>query len=201
MDFQHSPLLRTRTIEEIDRYTCRNSAIKATLLVGSGATGFTDEYSDIDIVMVTDPNDYAFALNDISHFLKSLNPIFMTVYKHHKAITVICTLLSNNLKIDVGIWSIDVLFAPKSEWKILNYKSNYFRTRTINALQSASPIIRKREPVYTGDNSLWQEVLATYIADKRRKTMFLNKKRSLRERLEVQDYSPDQKRFLLKFLN
>ncbi|MGH2551846.1 MAG: hypothetical protein ACRDHN_20860, partial [Thermomicrobiales bacterium] len=119
-----SPAERKNTLNQLVAFAQTNEAIVGTLLVGSGAHAFSDDFSDIDIVFVANPQDFVVALDSIAASLRTeLQPVFLTSYQHRRDVVVLCGLLANLLEVDVGVWSSETLFASSPKWKLLQSRN------------------------------------------------------------------------------
>ena len=95
--------------------------VSGAVLVGSGATGFTDGYSDLDMVLVA--VDGASVPIIAAQFARELEDTEQVLshsrYEHQPEIWVDCFLLADLLEVDVGIWSLEQLRATKPVWRVL----------------------------------------------------------------------------------
>ena len=133
--------------------------------MGSAATGFRDQYSDIDVVLVARAGETKAALGALHrHVSSTLKAVFNTTYQHHDEIYVSCLLLENGLELDIGVWSIDVLFCAKPSWRLL-HAGDPTNAASIGRAMSDNPrAARWDRPIVTGDAKLWQFIYGMVVA-------------------------------------
>jgi hypothetical protein len=143
--------------------------IAATVLVGSGVTGFRDALSDLDLLYVVDAGDALIVERDARDKLTTeLDPTFRTSYQHRDDVVVTCFLLDGGLEVDLGVWGIADLFAVRSQWSIVSARDPDSRREVETCLRERPPPRRPYEPIVSGDDPLWQLINAWRVAMARR---------------------------------
>lgn len=101
--------------------------IDGMILVGSGAEGFTDKWSDIDLsIVVCEEEKTRQVWNKINEKIMSnfdLIKISYNEYGENNFLSAI--LLYNYLEVDIGVLAINKLVAKRRPWSILYDKSGY----------------------------------------------------------------------------
>ncbi len=101
--------------------------VDGMILVGSGAEGFTDKWSDIDLsIVVCEVEKTRQVWNKINEKIMSnfdLIKISYNEYGENNFLSAI--LLHNYLEIDIGVLAINKLVAKGKSWSILYDKSGY----------------------------------------------------------------------------
>ena len=99
--------------------------IQGVVLMGSGAYGFRDPYSDVDLVLVVKHSDAVPRIHAawVSMLEETQMVLKHKVYRHQPDIWVSCFLLDGYLELDLGVWSINQIRATKAHWKVLYDKS------------------------------------------------------------------------------
>lgn len=166
-----TPQFRVASLEALKAYAFEHESILGTLLVGSGARGFTDQYSDIDVIFVAqDEPPVVSVVDDVASWLPSeFKLVFMTTYRHEPDIFVICLITENGLELDVAVWSLLKLRATKPDWKLIQLRSPVQDQLITAAMQQAKPSPKRigGTEVY-GDDPLWQSVNRLAVARLRR---------------------------------
>lgn len=194
-----TPVERQRTRQHLVEFAQNSSGILGTLIVGSGAEGFGEDLSDLDIVYVTDPERYSEMLSKVQEFVgKDLHPIFSTAYQHRKDINVISILLGNYLETDIGVWSKSSLFASSPHWRVIQARDEAARQSIETSLLENPTLKREHGPLISGDDPLWQFVYGEWIAGKRgKKEKFVRHQQALDTKLqEMQKERSDLPRLL-----
>ena len=113
---------RSDILEKIITYLKNREDVLSVILVGSGANGFRDKLSDIDLAIVTDDK------TDIDIFLSEyqlyLNDKFDIMINHRvPGRPLVITMLENFLEIDMSVVFLNKLCAVKNSWKVLSDKT------------------------------------------------------------------------------
>jgi predicted nucleotidyltransferase len=102
----------------IDRFA-RDERIEGVLVVGSGAHGFADEYSDVDLAVILREGDPAsFALEWAARLESALPVVHRFGDDRGEAGYVIGLLLENFLEVDVGFLRLDQMAERGMPWAI-----------------------------------------------------------------------------------
>jgi predicted nucleotidyltransferase len=155
----------------LDRLVIVGTAIREVLgmlLVGSGAEGFNDKFSDLDLVYVVEPQRYSGSFSALQSAVESeVRSIFRTTYHHRVDVTVMCCLLDHLLEVDVGVWSSEVLFASSSKWKLIWARDPAASALITDRMHNNQPSRRDSELSITGDHTLWQSIHGRFISGQR----------------------------------
>lgn len=113
---------RADILEQITSYLKNRKDVLSVILVGSGANGFRDKLSDIDLTIVADDK------TDIDAFLSEyqmfLNDKFNIMINHRvPGRPIVITMLENFLEIDMSAVFPDKLCAVKNSWRVLSDKT------------------------------------------------------------------------------
>lgn len=116
---------RAKWIERLTLAAEKTEEIQGVVLVGSGAYGFRDPYSDVDLVLVVKSSDAVARIHAawVLMLEKTQMVLKHKVYRHQPDIWVSCFLLEGYLELDLGVWSIHKIRATKAHWKVLYDKS------------------------------------------------------------------------------
>ncbi|KRG14869.1 hypothetical protein ACA30_09355 [Virgibacillus soli] len=107
--------------QKIEHFSKQLDEVQGLLLVGSGATGYRDQYSDLDLLVVVNNSQKVLTVqNKLQTYLHTQYRILEEkVYQHEPDIFVTCFLFNNYLGLDLGIWSLNKLRATKPNWLVL----------------------------------------------------------------------------------
>jgi len=115
-----SPEKREEILNRILNSLRTDERIAGILIVGSGAVGFDDDYSDIDLsVVVAEENDVHPVFCTCGEAIKKLLPIighFEVTYGIHSYLHGFLT--DNFLEIDIGFVCLSELTAKRERWKV-----------------------------------------------------------------------------------
>lgn len=158
---------RQQVLDDIVRKVGLDERVVSLILVGSGAKGFTDSLSDLDLVAVVEESKVDEVYRDLSDWIaETWAPTHSKLYKHTPEVYVWCCLLPNRLNIDLGIWAENALFASKPHWKIL-----FDRKGSINQKLSDTwnpPSVASFDELAKESISWsWQPVRSAIVAQKR----------------------------------
>jgi len=156
------------------KLTQNNDNNLSLILVGSGATGFTDELSELDFYVVIDADE---------NISKTMTYVYEGINKHMQIIAfqqmlqrgLQVYILENYLEIDIGYATIDKVTARRGRWKIIfdkigsieddmkksweqNSKGNRGKTHYVNMDEKLSE--------YAGD--IWHYLFGAALAIKRK---------------------------------
>lgn len=112
---------RDQLLERLTVTARDTDGVRGLVLVGSGALGFRDNCSDLDVVVVADPPEAVPPVHDeLAEVLKQSHHVFkQKVYRHESDIWVSCFLLEGYLELDLGVWSFEKLRATKAHWRVI----------------------------------------------------------------------------------
>ncbi|WP_416731760.1 aminoglycoside 6-adenylyltransferase [Fictibacillus sp. JL2B1089] len=94
--------------------------VEGVVQLGSGVTGYKDEFSDIDLMIATSTDDEVIgAKNTIQQFYKDLNPVIIKEKQFSKNIYLLIVILENSLEFNVSILSRNSLSVRSPLWRIV----------------------------------------------------------------------------------
>lgn len=117
--YHYSPTTREATLNRLLTALQSDQRIAGLLIVGSGAEGFEDVYSDIDLCAVTTfADDVRPAFQEWGVKIREMLPVFHSVESVQGAnIYLWILLLENFLGIDLCFLCLDDLHARRNRWK------------------------------------------------------------------------------------
>lgn len=118
---------RNNTLEKIVHFLKNHRSVLSVILVGSGATGFTDRYSDLDFAVVID--DDANADEFLSEYQNFPDSEFDIMINHRVwGRPLVSAVLNNYLEIDASAVYTNQLRASRKAWKVLVDKTRQAET-------------------------------------------------------------------------
>lgn len=94
--------------------------VEGVVQLGSGVTGYKDEYSDIDLMVATSTeNDVVGAKDNIQQFFSELNPVIIKEKQFSKNIYLFIVILENSLEFNVSILPRSSLSVRSPLWKVV----------------------------------------------------------------------------------
>jgi predicted nucleotidyltransferase len=158
-----TPEQRQTILDQLIDLFQTDSRIASVLIVGSGAFGFTDDYSDIDLAVVAyDELDAVYA-----DWWSRLNEAFSVLsYFRAPARYLYGLLLTGFLEVDLGFNSLTTLIARRGHWKIV-----FDRSAQVESIMQASWANRHApdmEETYTHlVTSIWHYIMHVTVAIQR----------------------------------
>lgn len=132
----YSPEERQQVLDTLLDALRDDGRIAGVLVVGSGAVGFKDDHSDIDLsVVMTAEEDVEPVFRDWDGRIQALFPVvtrFETHYGPHSYLYGF--LLDNFLELDIGFVCLNNLVAKRPSWQIA-----FDRSGQIQAIMESSP--------------------------------------------------------------
>ena len=156
---------RTKWIERLTLAAENMEDIQGVVLVGSGAYGFRDPYSDVDLVLVAKSSDAVPRIRAawVSMLQQTQMVLKHKVYRHQPDIWVSCFLLDGYLEMDVGIWSLNKIRATKAHWKVLyDQSAPDIETRLQNTL--TEPRAQAGQAAEDSTTLMWQFIRGASVA-------------------------------------
>ncbi|MCE5236978.1 nucleotidyltransferase domain-containing protein [bacterium] len=160
-----TPQYRQHVLEVLLAELEQDRRIAAAIVVGSGATGFADEHSDIDLAaVVADGVPVSEAWGDWRRRIRELLPVWAcseVVYGPESTLLVL--MLEGYLEVDLGFVSTEEVAARRPRWKVA-----FDRTGRVDALMRES--LREVEPVDPSAflsrrlDGIWHYVLRAAVA-------------------------------------
>jgi len=159
---------RKIVMEEIENYTKLIQGIQGLLLVGSGATGFRDRYSDLDLVVVVEePQNVVHVNKQIKRFLQSKFSILKEkTYHHEMDVLVSCFFFDNYLELDLGVWSFEKIKATKPNWAII-FDRDKMISKKLNDTLDKTVHSEIDDAINESLSLIWQFFRGTVVALKR----------------------------------
>lgn len=160
---------RNNILERVSDWLEKQEAVSSAILVGSGAKGFRDRFSDIDLTVVLDNNA------DIDGFLTEyqahLNSEFAVVINHRVWCRPLAVaVLDNLLEIDISAVFLNELCAVKDSWKVLFDRSGQAESvmqRSWNERTSADMSERAESEFNGAAWGFWHYLIYAALAVKR----------------------------------
>jgi predicted nucleotidyltransferase len=145
-------------------------AVDGVILVGSGAEGFTDKWSDIDLSVVTSNEDKTRHIwKEINKLLDSAFNIMKISCNEYGENNYLSALMLNNyLEIDIGVISIKNLVAKRKEWVVLYDKSGNIIEK-MNTSWNERKIQATNVLIENNLNGIWYHIKNGVFALKREK--------------------------------
>lgn len=113
--------------------------VEGVVQLGSGVTGYKDEFSDIDLMIATSTDDEVIgAKNTIQQFYKDLNPVIIKEKQFSKNIYLLIVILENSLEFNVSILSRNSLNVRSPLWRIVLDKTGLVSEKMGNENRSFS---------------------------------------------------------------
>ncbi len=142
--------------------------IAGVLVVGSGAVGFKDNYSDIDLsVVIASEEDIEPVFRDWDGKIQALFPVvtrFETQYGPHSFLYGF--LLDNFLELDVGFLCLNNLVAKRPSWQVAFDRSGQIRSiMEANPADNPRPEKTERQRRYL--NTIWHYIMHSAICVRR----------------------------------
>ena len=109
---------RKNLLERVSDWLKRQESVSSVILVGSGAKGFRDRFSDIDLTVVLDNN--ADVDGFLSEYQAYLNSEFAVMINHRVwGRPLAMAVLDDLLEIDISAVFLHELRAVRESWKVL----------------------------------------------------------------------------------
>lgn len=163
---------RERLLRKIEQFTKAIDGVQGLLLVGSGALGFRDQYSDLDVVVVVKNSDHVQAIHDqLCEYLQmEENILKYKVYQHEIDIFVTCFFFDHYLELDLGVWTYEKVKATKPNWIVIFDKDqNQLENKlTHSIMPQVSNHKLNEEAVDDSLSIIWQFFRSSAIALKRK---------------------------------
>ena len=159
---------REEVLQRLIKGFKKDNRIDGIVLVGSGAIGFLDHYSDIDIIAVINPEH---SIREVFHewqdsLQKELAPIhsFEVAFDENNYLAGL--LLPGCLEIDLGVVSTDKLVAKKERWQVIFDRTGKIETRLQTSWEA-----RKKDDLQTIGrqlSSVWHYIIQAVISIQRK---------------------------------
>lgn len=140
--FQHfSAEERQKILQEIHELLVGDSRLSTAILVGSGARGFDDLCSDIDLtVAVTKENDLQPAFNDfISAFKQGQDVLSSFSGQPEPEVYLFGAYLACLIEVDISFMHVNRMYAREKDWRILFDRSQQMAGRMADSWSNREP--------------------------------------------------------------
>jgi predicted nucleotidyltransferase len=145
-----------------------DNRIDGVVLVGSGAVGYLDEFSDIDLVAVVNPQH---STEEVFQYWKqtiqkALSSVHYFEVEFDKNNFLAGFLLPGCLEVDFGVVSANELIAKKEHWKVIFDRTEKIETRLYKSWEE-----RKFEDPLTISlqlSSVWHYIIQAVVAIQRK---------------------------------
>jgi len=155
----YSPEYRQDTLDRVLAALEADERIIGVLVVGSGAVGFDDDYSDIDLCIVC-PDDQTHAIYQDwqGRFEKLLSVIHCCPVTYSPSSYLYALLLDGFLELDAGFIGIGSLAAKRERWKVALDRSGKIASIMTASRESRPPTDLKFEYLRRVEG-IWHYVL------------------------------------------
>ncbi|MBN3555561.1 aminoglycoside 6-adenylyltransferase [Fictibacillus nanhaiensis] len=100
--------------------------VEGVVQLGSGVTGYKDEFSDIDLMVATSTEDDVIGAKDyIKQYYKEWNPVIIKEKQFSKNIYLLIVILENSLEFNISIHSMSSLNVRSPLWKVVLDKTGF----------------------------------------------------------------------------
>lgn len=141
------------------------------ILVGSGAIGFSDRFSDIDICMVTNDNaNVSEIFDDWRERIESLLPVFSHIPSiRGKDILLHNFFLNNYLEINICFLRNADMEARKDKWKVLFDHTNTLEQKMIESWERNEKKNGAKNYYQDRIRAIWHYIMHAFVAYKRKR--------------------------------
>jgi len=160
---------RIELLNKITSFSKTINGVQGLLLVGSGANGFRDEFSDLDLlIVVKDSQDVVQIHKQLCEYIQhDFTVLKEKIYRHEEDIFVTCFLLDHFLELDLGVWSKSKLRATKPHWEIIFDRENNEIQDTLEESLKANSFPKIDETKKDSLSFIWQFFRSATVALKR----------------------------------
>lgn len=146
--------------------------ILSVIQVGSGAIGYKDRYSDLDLVVVIDNSNISDVFKKTNDDIRNLYDIFYVDNMENNNLQLF--LLNNYLEIDIGYYTLETLYARRQNYKVIFDKTNKVEeimTKSWLELKDKNKgttgIVNMNDIIKYIDKELWYNVIHSVVSFKR----------------------------------
>lgn len=98
--------------------------VEGVVQIGSGVNGFSDQYSDIDLMVgISNLADPAQTKSKIKNSLKEMRPLYIKEKQFSKDIFLLIAFLTNGLEFNISVAPLRLLPVKSPLWKVLTDKT------------------------------------------------------------------------------
>ncbi len=142
------------------------SKIISLVQVGSGATGYHDEYSDLDFVIALDCDE---SMSEVMGYVhqKISEKYDVTYFSQEEALHLQVFLLNNLLEIDIGYGAYEYAAALKPAFKVIFDKSGVVEEKMIRSREWMDDKVfgdKQKKDIELTRNSAWARMMHTAVA-------------------------------------
>ncbi|WP_189655264.1 aminoglycoside 6-adenylyltransferase [Bacillus sp. HNG] len=120
MKNMYSPEERKSYFDTMIEKIQTSDLVEGIVQIGSGVTGYSDEYSDVDLMVATSRTEDAEPTKDVvREFFTELHPIYIKEKQFGKDIFLLIVVLENKLEFNVSIVPRELLTVKSPLWKVL----------------------------------------------------------------------------------
>jgi predicted nucleotidyltransferase len=154
----------TRLLEALQT----DGRIAGVIIIGSGAVGFDDEYSDIDLVVVVAADeDTPHVFRDWMQRIRTLFPVIHSFEVTYAENNYLCGfLLGGYLELDMGFLCLSGLSAKRARWRVAFDRSGSIE-EIMRSTWESRPQPDVRAEYSRRLDSIWYHIIHTAIAAKR----------------------------------
>jgi hypothetical protein len=158
-----TPEERKEALERLLKELDADPVVAGVMYAGSTSEGFRDEYSDIDLIVISRPDDFDSVVQKWVARIESMFPVISRFRgSEHQHKVICCFLLEGFLELDILFESLSTL-SPRDRWKIA-----FDRTEKVSEILGASAGQPERPPLgayYRACvDSIWYHVTHTVTA-------------------------------------
>lgn len=103
-----------------------SNLVEGIVQIGSGVIGFSDEFSDIDLMVATTSVEDAIPTkNAVYQLFREFNPIYMKEKQFSEDIFLLIVILENKLEFNVSIVPREFLSVKSPLWKVIVDKTGF----------------------------------------------------------------------------
>ena len=164
----YTPEERRQTLEKLLQALKSDGRITGVLVVGSGAVGFKDDHSDIDLsVVIATEKDVEPVFRDWDDKIQALFPVVTRFETHYGPYSFLYGfLLDNFLELDIGFLYLNNLVARRPQWQIAFDRSGKIQS-IMEASQTNKSAAEESERHQHYLESIWHYIMHSAICLRR----------------------------------
>ncbi len=125
---------RMALLKQMEEFVLSNEELEGLLQIGSGAMGFLDIYSDIDLMAGCFCREgVARVCEDLLHFFEELGTVYIDRRRWSEEVLGLSAYFENGLSVDISFMPTELVPIRSNNWRILISKSEYFETHICSA--------------------------------------------------------------------
>ncbi len=161
-----SPQDRQNVLDYIVNVSLECNKIVALVQVGSGAIGYNDDWSDLDLVIAIDAKESKADAMDYIH-QKIVEKYEIAYFSQQEERNLQCYVLSNLLEIDLGFGAYDSAAALKPEFSVLFDKSGIVNDKMVKSREGMGERIygeKQKKDIEKACNGIWIRMMHAAVA-------------------------------------